>query len=76
MSIAVSRQRPLLAPERILIWMLVEQRVAQRLTQEELARKSGVPRSTIARIELEKGNPTLKTLQKIAKALEVVLVVE
>jgi transcriptional regulator with XRE-family HTH domain len=41
------------------------------LTQEALARKSGVNRVLIARFETGRSNPTLDTLQKIALALDV-----
>jgi len=41
------------------------------LTQEALARKSGVNRVLIARFERGRSNPTLDTLQKIALALDV-----
>jgi transcriptional regulator with XRE-family HTH domain len=44
------------------------------ISQEELARKAGVTYSTL--IKLESGsnkNPTVKTLQQIAQALEVTL---
>ena len=39
------------------------------LSQRELATKSGVMQAEISKIELGKGNPTITTLQKIAKAL-------
>ena len=44
------------------------------LSQEELAKKAGVTYSTL--IKLESGvnkNPTIKTIQQIASALEVTL---
>ena len=46
----------------------------RKLSQEELARKAGVTYSTL--IKLESGvnkNPTIKTIQQIAAALEVSL---
>lgn len=39
------------------------------LSQRELTAKSGVMQAEISKIELGKGNPTITTLQKIAKAL-------
>lgn len=41
----------------------------KRMTQQELAKKSGVPRPTIARIEAGRANPTLYQLVRIASAL-------
>jgi transcriptional regulator with XRE-family HTH domain len=46
----------------------------RKLSQEELAKKAGVTYSTL--IKLESGvnkNPTIKTIQQIAAALEVSL---
>jgi DNA-binding XRE family transcriptional regulator len=51
-------------------YQLLRLRLSQGLTQAELANKSQVQQSVIARIERGKGNPTLETLQRIAKALD------
>ena len=47
------------------------QRKAQGLSQEDLAAKAGVPRSTIAGLEVGNGNPTLKNLLLISAALQI-----
>ena len=47
-------------------------REAKRLSQEKLARLADVANNTIVKIEAGKNqNPTLDTLKKIAKALDV-----
>ena len=47
-------------------------RKAKKLSQEKLARLADVANNTIIKIEAGKNqNPTLDTLKKIAKALEV-----
>ena len=46
------------------------------LTQSELAEKSGVPQETISRIERGRSNPTLGTLEKLAKAMGVEITVK
>jgi len=47
-------------------------RLDKGLTQEELARKADIPYTTLAKIESGMvSNPRMKTLQKIAKALEI-----
>jgi XRE family transcriptional regulator, regulator of sulfur utilization len=48
---------------------LVSLRHARGLTQEGLAKASGVPRSTIANLESGEGNPSLAVLMKVAGAL-------
>lgn len=46
-------------------------REEKRLTQDELAKKSGVSRQTIIAIETDESyNPTFNTLVKLADALE------
>jgi transcriptional regulator with XRE-family HTH domain len=60
--------------------MALKERMAARLktlrerrgmTQEQLAKKSGVGRSHLARLETGRQDPTLSTIEKLAKALGV-----
>jgi transcriptional regulator with XRE-family HTH domain len=46
-------------------------RLARGLTQEQLAKVSGVPRPTWAHLESGAGNPTLAVLMRVAGALQV-----
>ena len=39
------------------------------MSQRDLAAKTGIMQAEISKIEQGKGNPTLTTLQKIAKSL-------
>lgn len=49
-------------------------RKEKNLSQEELAKNAGITYSTLIKIESGNNtNPTVKTLQQIAKALEVTL---
>ena len=50
---------------------LISLRHARALTQEALAKSSGVPRSTIANLESGDGNPSLAVLVKVANSLGV-----
>ena len=64
-------------PEYELAKSIIRQRLKKHMTQTELARKAGMPQSTIARIEgLTHGTPKLTTLERIAKALDLQLVVK
>lgn len=45
-------------------------RLSQKLTQSELAERSGVSRQTICLIESESYNPSLELCLKICKALD------
>jgi len=46
-------------------------RADSKMSQAELAKASGVSREYIARLELGQQDPTLGTIQKLAKALKV-----
>jgi XRE family transcriptional regulator, regulator of sulfur utilization len=50
---------------------LISLRSVRALTQDALAKASGVPRSTIANLESGDGNPSLTVLNKVAQALGV-----
>lgn len=47
--------------------MLISERINQKMTQKELAEKSGVRQSNISRIEKGFCTPTLITLNELAK---------
>ena len=65
-----------LQPEYEIISKLIETRIELGLTQKELAKKCGIRQSNISRLESGKANPTIKFLQKIAKALDADLFIE
>ncbi len=48
---------------------LIKLRLELGLTQEELARKAGVPQSVIARLESGRHLPSLRSLEKLARRL-------
>ena len=48
-----------------------ERRLALGLTQQDLADRAGLHRSYIGEIELDRRNVTLKSAEKIAKALQI-----
>jgi Fic family protein/predicted XRE-type DNA-binding protein len=52
-----------------IVRLLVDERKAQRLTQEALAKRLGIQRSNLARFERGEQNPSLDFLIKIAVAL-------
>lgn len=65
-----------LLPEYELAKSMIEQRLKKKMTQEDVAKKTGMPQSTISRIEgLTHGLPKLLTLKKIADALDANLVI-
>jgi predicted transcriptional regulator len=65
-----------LLPEYELARSIIEQRLKKKMTQEAVAKKAGMPQSTISRIEgLTHGLPKISTLKKIANALDAKVVV-
>jgi transcriptional regulator with XRE-family HTH domain len=54
---------------RDLIKTIKERREIMQVTQETLAEVSGIGVRTLKQFESGKGNPTLKTLQKLADVL-------
>lgn len=66
----VKKEYESLKPEFELAKSIIQARIKKKMTQEEVAKKAGIPQSTVARIEgLSAGIPRLSTLEKIADAL-------
>ena len=66
-----------LLPEYELAKSVIEARLKRKMTQVDVAKKAGMPQSTISRIEgLTHGLPKLSSLQKIADALDARLVIK
>jgi predicted transcriptional regulator len=58
-----------LEPEYQLANALIKARVAKKMTQAEVAEKSGVSRTVIARLESGTTNPTVGTVSRVASIL-------
>jgi predicted transcriptional regulator len=73
----VRKEYEKLQPEYELAKSIIEQRQRKKMTQEQVAKKAGMPQSTISRIEgLTHGLPKLSTLKKIADALDAKVVIK
>ncbi len=73
----VKKEYEKLLPEYELARSIIEQRLRKKMTQEQVARKTGMPQSTISRIEgLTHGLPRLSTLKKIANALDAKVIIK
>ena len=59
-----------------IIKTIKERREMMRVTQETLAELSGVGLRTLKQLEGGKGNPTLRTLQKIADILGMEIILQ
>lgn len=58
-----------LEPEYRLARELLKARLSKKLTQEQLAKKIGVKQEYIARLESGYANPTIETVNRVAKVL-------
>ncbi len=77
MNPRVKEEYERLEPEFELASSLIKARLRKKMTQEEVAKKAGLPQSTVARVEgLTHGIPKVSTLQKIARALDARLVIK
>lgn len=65
-----------LKPQYELISKVVELRVKHELSQKDLGKKMKVQQAAIARFERGNGNPTVSSLQRIAKAFNKRLVID
>lgn len=66
-----------LLPEYQLAKSIIHQRLKKKMTQLDVAKKTGMPQPTIAMVEgLTHGLPRLATLKKIAKALDAELIIK
>lgn len=58
-----------LEPEFAIIRAMIEARQSAGLTQKQLAEKTGIDQSEISRYENGNGNPSLRTLQRLAQGM-------
>lgn len=58
-----------LEPEFSLMRTIMEARMEKGLTQQKLSELTGISQADISRLEGGNGNPSLRTLQRIAEAL-------
>jgi len=65
-----------LEPEFVIIRAMIDARKNAGLTQKQLAERTGIAQGDISRIENGNGNPSLKTLKRLASAMNMKLKLE
>ena len=65
-----------LEPEFAIIRAMVDTRKGSGLTQKQLAEQTGIAQGDISKIENGNGNPSLKTLKRLASAMGMKLKLE
>lgn len=63
-------------PEYNLIKAMVETRKTKKLTQKQLAERTGIDQSDISKIETGNANPALSTLKRLADGMDMILKLE
>jgi len=65
-----------LEPEFAIIHAMIEARKATGITQSQLAEKAGISQGDISKIETGNANPSLNTLKRLAKGMDMQLKLE
>lgn len=65
-----------LEPEFQVIRAMLSGRESANMTQKELAEKTGIAQADISRIENGNGNPSIRTLQRLANGMGMTLKLE
>lgn len=65
-----------LEPEFAIVQAMIDARKRTGLTQRELAERTGIAQSDISKFETGGGNPSLRTLQRLAAGMGTVLRIE
>ena len=65
-----------LEPEFAIIQAMIDAREKNGLTQKELSERTGITQCDISRLEHGNANPSLKTLQRLARGLNMKLTIE
>ena len=65
-----------LEPEFSIIQAIIDARKNSGMTQKDLAEKTGITQGDISRLENGSANPSLKTLQRLAEGMGMILKLE
>ncbi|MBQ9982238.1 MAG: helix-turn-helix transcriptional regulator [Oscillospiraceae bacterium] len=65
-----------LEPEFAIIQAIIDARKSKGITQKELSRRTGIAQGDISKLENGNGNPSIKTLQRLAAAMDMSLKIE
>lgn len=59
-----------------IIQAIIDARKSKGITQKELSRRTGIAQGDISKLENGNGNPSIKTLQRLAAAMDMSLKIE
>ena len=70
------REWDALEPELSIVQALINARISAGLTQSELAQITGIAQADISKLENRNGNPSIRTLKRLAKGMGKCLKIE
>ena len=65
-----------LQPERMIVQAIIDARKNSGLTQQELAKRTGIAQGDISKLERGSANPSIKTLKRLAEGMGMSLRIE
>lgn len=65
-----------LEPEFAIIQAIIDARKLKGITQKELSERTGIAQGDISKLENGNGNPSIKTLKRLAAAMDMSLKIE
>lgn len=65
-----------LEPEFAIVQAMIDARKRKGITQKELSERTGIAQGDISKLENGNGNPSIKTLQRLAAAMNMSLKIE
>ena len=72
----IKKEWEALQPEMAIIQAIIDARHAAGLTQKELSLRTGIAQGDISKLENGNANPSLRTLQRLAEGMGMLLKVE
>ena len=73
---AFRKEYEALQPERAIIQAIIDARKQSGLTQKELSERTGIAQGDISKLERGNANPSVRTLQRLAKGMGMTLKLE
>lgn len=65
-----------LQPERAIIQAMIDARKQSGLTQQQLSERTGIAQGDISKLERGSANPSIRTLQRLADGMDMMLKIE
>ena len=71
-----SKEYEALQPERAVVQAIINARRSAGLTQKELSERTGIAQGDISKLENGSANPSIRTLQRLAAGMGMILNIE